>query len=148
MNLFDCCQHGVLAVTGDDLEKPLLAGTARGKLSTKVAHDAVRVTHIIAQEAENAGVRLAGVNKLDRTEPHTLLVHLCRVAVPASGITTADIDPVSARDGEPQELAVNEDRPDYVYVVEVASRHVGIIGEVYVAGRKPILADVALQDPH
>ena len=84
----------------------------------------------------------AALDDLRRAEPEALLEDLGRVHRRA-GVLRADVEPVRARGGEADELAVVEDRPEDRDVVQVGAGEVRVVHDPDVAGL-PGLAAVHL----
>ena len=111
---------------GDDRLESFLAGAAGGDLRVHIANQRVPEAAVAAEKVDQVFPRCITGDDLGRTPADAFLVDLGRVHGHA-GILAADVEPVGARGGEADQLAVDEDRTEDRGVVEVGPLQVGVV---------------------
>ena len=114
-------------------QQPSFGGAGRGHLGHQVALAFGGAAQIGQQEVALLLVDAVGGEQAQRRDPHALLPRLRRGGEIAAGPGAADIAPMGQADGEGEEAALEEDRPDRLHVGQMVAADLGQVEEPDVA---------------
>ena len=114
-------------------QQPSFGGAGRGHLGHQVALAFGRPAQVGQQEVALLLVDAVGGEQAQRRDPHALLPRLRRGGEIAAGPGAADIAPMGQADGEGEEAALEEDRPDRLHVGQMVAADLGQVEEPDVA---------------
>src|SRR5215213_1544673 len=134
------------AVAGDDgLEAPL-PGAHAGDLRAEVADRRGAEAAVAPEQVGHVAPLHPALDDLCGPEPDSLLEDFRRVHR-AARVLGADVEPVRAAGGEPDQVAADEDRPERRHIVEVRAGHVRVVHDPDVVGLPAVASVLPLGQP-
>src|SRR6185437_6157353 len=140
-NLRDAMEHRRFAVALEELVDAPQREAAGGDLRAQIAERAFRKADVVANDAIERFVALAGFVELQLVELQPFLPRIDEIAPRAeAGAGAADIDPMRPHHREQHQLALEEIGHIDDDVVEVLPRHGLVVHDEDIAGGEAVLA--------